>query len=133
VVSCRSAVDPQRRAQSNKKHAFGGSGLNLLRAPGTEDGVLCLQESDLAQQDGLRHVKEENEKRVLAGFGHRKRAKKMANQAVFGYENLHPTKNGIYRGGAGAEQGFCTPLKTTGRGGAAADGNRGRKTLWLLT
>jgi len=52
-------------------------------------------------------------------------AKKMANPAVFWYENLQPAKNGIYRGGAAVEQRFCTPLKSkalTGRQSARTGG-----------
>jgi hypothetical protein len=62
----------QGPAQTNQKRAFGGCGLNLLRASGSENGVLGFQVGDLAQKDGLRHVDEKNQKRVLASGGHGK-------------------------------------------------------------
>ena len=84
----------QRRAKTNQKRAFGGGGLDGFREPGSENGVLGFQVGDLAQQDGLRHVNEECEKRVVTKIGHRKKPKRMANQPIFGYGNLSPGKNG---------------------------------------
>jgi hypothetical protein len=54
---------------------------------------------------------EENQERVLSGGGRhgKKRARKMADQPIFRYKNVQPEKPPIYRGGAAAEQGFCTP------------------------
>ena len=103
----------QRRAKADQKRAFGRRGLNLPGQPGAEDGVLGFQVCDLAQENRLRHVDEENQKRMLASGGRhgKRRGRKMVNRANFGYENLPAKKNPIYRGGAAAEQRFCTPHK----------------------
>jgi hypothetical protein len=62
----------QRSPQANQERPFRRSGLNLLRAAGTEDGVLDLQIRNLLQKDGLGHMDEKNEKGVLAGKRHGK-------------------------------------------------------------
>jgi len=63
-------------AQTNQKRAFGGSGLNLLWASRAKNSILGFQVGDLAQKDGLRHLDEKNEDRILSGSGHRKRRRR---------------------------------------------------------
>ena len=63
-------------AQTNQKRAFGRSGLNLLWASGAKNSILGFQVGDLAQKNGLRHLDEKNEDRILSGSGHRKRRRR---------------------------------------------------------
>jgi hypothetical protein len=68
----------------------------------------------LTQKDGLRHVGQENEKRVVADM--EKAGEEDGRSADFRYEDVRPEKPPVYRGGAAAEQGFCTlhkPLRLT--------------------
>jgi hypothetical protein len=66
----------QGRAKANQQGAFGRSGLDLFWVSRPENGVLCFEIGNLAEQDGLRHLDEENKEGVLANFGHREKGQK---------------------------------------------------------
>lgn len=74
---------PLGRAQANEERPLSRSGLDLLRQSGTEDCILGFQVSDLAQEDCLRQMNQENEKRMLAGGGHEESAKKDPQSGSF--------------------------------------------------
>ena len=81
------------RSQAHQQGAFPWSGLDVFRAPRSENGVLGFQVGDLAQHDGLGHVDQKNEEWVLAGKRHGKMGgKKMAILRIFGYKKLQPQK-----------------------------------------
>ena len=72
----------ERRTQANQQRSFCRRGLNLFGQSGMENLVLGFKESDLAQQNGLRHLNEKNEDRILAGSGHRKMRRRWSNRRI---------------------------------------------------
>ena len=122
----------RRDGRANQQGPFGRSGLDVFGTPETEDGVLGFEVGDLAQQDVCvmwsRKTRSGCWRTLDIG-----KAEEDGQSRRFQIQKNPASKNGNYRGGTVAEQRFCRGLKTTGREGAAADGNRGRKTLWLLT
>ena len=72
----------ERRTQANQQRSFCRRGLNLFGQSGMENLVLGFKESDLAQQNGLRHLNEKNEDRILTGSGHRKMRRRWSNRRI---------------------------------------------------
>ena len=87
----------ERRTQANQQRSFCRRGLNLFGQSGMENLVLGFKESDLAQQNGLRHLNEKNEDRILAGSGHRKRRRRWSNRRISDTKISSTKKNDFQR------------------------------------